>query len=97
MNGDRRLNKWADMGLQCLRALGYDSVQFTHYLEGSLTKMEIISLRDTHPQTDGWFDPALQHMYRTGWNANDECRCKGKWRSPNARRGWWGHPMNCDG
>ena len=90
---ERQLNTWADMGLQCLRALGYDSVQFTHYLEGTLTKLEIVSLRDTHAQRDGCFDPQLSWMYRKGWNADEECRCQ---RPTSGRRRHWGHGLNCD-
>ena len=96
----RLLNTWADMGLECLRALGYDSVQFTHYMEGTLTKLEIVSIRDTHAQVDGCFDPAFGHMYRRGWNADEECRCNPPGQGHrNLRRnhGQWGHGLNCDG
>lgn len=74
---------------ECLRSKGYDTVQFTNYLEHTVVKYEIVALQDRHIQRDGCFDVRYAWKYARGWDAAQPCRCK-----PGAVK--W-HALNCDG
>ena len=79
-----------DVGFECLRYHGYDSVQFTHHMEHSSDLYEIVHLKDTHNQNNGnCFDPQWSWKYRQGWDASRPCNCR--------YAGGWGQGLHCDG
>ena len=82
---------WGPFGVsfECLRAHGFDSIQFTHHMEHSMDLYEVVNLHDTHNQREynpNCPDAANAHRYRQGWDATVECKCL---------VGSWG--LNCDG
>ena len=70
----------------CARFKGYDSVQYTHFYEGTIVKYEVVHLKDLHPQKDACPAKAFASRYTSGWDGSRPCHCK-----PGSTE------MNCNG
>ena len=80
-----------DISFECLRLLGYNSIQFTHHMEHSFVLFEVVHLNDMHDQAgDSCYAPEFEHKYRKGFDGSRPCNCK---HYPG--RSWSG--LNCDG
>ena len=73
LNGDHRLPEDLRVDGEDLASRGFHTIQWLRVYEEEY-KYEIVDLR--MPGNEGCFPSAYSHLFRSGWNAKNPCRCR---------------------